>query len=182
MHRPDGSFVYHGHRFAALIRPDGMAEFAKPSDAKGWAKAVALGGSLPTDLNDIIWKAQGQDPDSAEKRWFLQHTEALRQQLQTQHHAQGMQRDAQRLQGKLASLWNNHHLSAATRRQRIFQLWDECSEEGEGGAARRSIEDFVRQHLPHDSRDAYSQLELRSLNAHRHSPQPFAPYLNELAS
>ena len=96
---------------------------------------------------------------------------------------------------ELRAIWNDDGLSAAARRQMLFEWWDDC-DEGPLGLAldpepqriqdvervqdaermRRQIEAFVRRVAPSGSPEAFTAAELRRLNAHRRSRQRFAPY------
>lgn len=179
--RADGSFVFRGHMVGAVIFADGSVDFGGSGGAvglQGMGKLGKLGlsGALPFDLTDAVMRAQGADPAGSEKRWFLRHTEALRRDLQEKHNAAVQLQAALRLQGRLMALWNDAQLSAAQRHKKIFEIWDQCDDKTGGRAARQAIEAFVRRFMPYDSAEAYSNLELRFLNAHRKSANPFSPY------
>ena len=67
------------------------------------------------------------------------------------------------------------------RRAALFELWDDCDEgpdeRGQAGQrARAMITGFIGAHLPRGSADAYTEDEIRLLDARGSSQQPFAPY------
>jgi hypothetical protein len=72
-------------------------------------------------------------------------------------------------------------LSAARRRELVFAIWDECSEESDatadyGAMARATIVAIVREAYPAGSERAYQPTELLALNERRSSRERFAPY------
>ena len=82
----------------------------------------------------------------------------------------------------LDALWIDARWPVAYRRQLLFELWDECLDEGPDDLvlastqARRTIEAFVRKRLPRGSADAFSDGELEQLNVRRESKEAFRPY------
>lgn len=75
-------------------------------------------------------------------------------------------------------------ISAAERRKLVFDLWDDCLEEGGGSdygvMARATIVAIVREVFPEGSPLAYGSAELLAMNERRSSRQLFAPYRAEL--
>ncbi len=170
--RSDGSHVYAGSRFTAVIEPDGSVVFQD-------RPAVATNGfsaSGTFDLTEAIMGAAGQDPLRAERDWFMRETEELRYRLELEHRRAESAAGLRRLRGRLSRVWSTTSRSAASRRRRLFALWDEAAEDDLGREARRIIVEFVREVLPAGSEDAYTEDELARLNASRESEQPFAPY------
>ncbi len=170
--RSDGSHVYAGSRFTAVIEPDGSVVFQD-------RPAVATNGfsaSGTFDLTEAMMGAAGQDPLRAERDWFMRETEELRYRLELEHRRAESAAGLRRLRGRLSRVWSTTSRSAASRRRRIFALWDEAAEDDLGREARRIIVEFVREVLPAGSEDAYTEDELARLNASRESEQPFAPY------
>ena len=81
------------------------------------------------------------------------------------------------LMARAAAIWGDDSISIVERRQRVFQLWDECDEDTPAGReARARIVRFIRELAPRGSPRAYPRAELRELNQHRRSEKPFAPY------
>ena len=82
----------------------------------------------------------------------------------------------------LFAIWRRPGWSYSLRRRILFELWDECAEQGEsfrvagGNTARRTIEEFVRTFLPADSPYGYRPEELAALNSRRESRGAFTPY------
>lgn len=133
--------------------------------------------SVSFDFYELFLLAMGEDPHPYQRLWILNETEALRDRLADESRARVLARAMQDLRPRLSRIWNDRRRPAPVRRRAIFEAWDECEEgtpEGEG--ARDAIESFVRDRLPCESRDAYTDEELEALNARRESAQEFAPY------
>jgi hypothetical protein len=74
-------------------------------------------------------------------------------------------------------IWGDDSISPAERRQRLFQLWDECDEDApDGREARQRVQRFVREVAPRGTPRAYPEAQLRELNRKRSSKAQFAPY------
>ena len=86
-----------------------------------------------------------------------------------------------RTPARLERIWRDR-TSAAEKRVLLFELWDECAEDGPSGvvsaasAVRAALVAFVRRRLPPGSRDAFTDEELRALNRRRTSRARFEPY------
>ncbi|MDB4975987.1 MAG: hypothetical protein JWN48_4328 [Myxococcaceae bacterium] len=93
--RPDGGYQYYGVGFAAVIEPNGMVRMSNavlrselhmdptvlPDGKTGGLNFFRL------DLG-LLRSAQakrGNDPDRTERRWFLERTRALREQMFERH-------------------------------------------------------------------------------------------------
>lgn len=170
--RPDGSQAYEGPRFTAIIRPDGSVHF----DDRPNVATNGFSASGTFDLTEAVMGAAGQDPLVAEREWFMRNTEELRHRLEAEHRRREMDAALRRLPGRLTRVWGSTSHSPASRRRRIFDLWDEMDEDETGQRARRIVIEFVREVLPAGGEDAYTDDELRRLNASRQSREPFAPY------
>src|ERR1039457_3884591 len=85
------------------------------------------------------------------------------------------------LSTKVRRLAARADLSAARRRELVFAIGDECSEESDsptdyGAMARATILSIVREAFPAGSDRAYQPTELLALNERRSSRERFAPY------
>lgn len=171
--RPDGSQVYTGHAFTATIRPDGSVDFADRGavDADG----VLQGRPATFDVTDMVMRASGQDPYSAERAWFMDETEEVRAALEVAEAERLRTTALARVPGRLASIWSRP-TPAAIRRRAIFALWDDCDEEGDGVLVRERVIAFIRMEIPSTSSDAFTTDELRRWNAGRASTEEFLPY------
>lgn len=129
-------------------------------------------GSGSFDPTAALIRATGQDPYAPEKACFLEDTLPLRADLRAAH--ERAQLAGLRLH--LERLWFDDPRPALERRAALFAAWDECREEEVGALARELIVSFIRQHLPAASADAFTDDELRALNARRTSTATFAPY------
>lgn len=140
----------------------------------------SLGGRIG-GLADWLTRAKR----SKARRDFLANTEALRTKLRTESQRSAERRAIVDLAKRLGAIWTNPSLDAATRKRRIFELWDDCAETDDGAEetppdagtkAREVIVAFVQQAAPATSRDGFSRTELDRLNAKRRSRARFDPY------
>ncbi|GAB4113098.1 MAG: hypothetical protein OHK0013_48720 [Sandaracinaceae bacterium] len=171
--RPDGSLEYRGHAFTARIAPDGAVSFSDRDAIQ--ADEMLQGGPARFDLTDLAMRGAGQDPYAAEREWFMEQTEEVRARLETEARAREREAALRGVPGRLASIWNSD-LPASVRRRRIFRMWDECDEEGDGLVVRRQVIEFVRAQVPANSPDAFTVEELRRWNNERESEMEFDPY------
>ncbi len=170
--RADGSLAYAGHRFEAIINPDGSVVF----NDRGNAQTNGFSASGSFDLTDALMGAAGQDPHAAERDWFMRRTREVRHRLEAAHRSQQAQRGLVRLRGRLARIWRTTTRSTAARRRRIFTMWDETSEDELGRRARAVVIAFIQDTIPAGSEEAYTESEIASLNARRENTERFAPY------
>ncbi len=172
VHRPDGTYHYAGHAFEAVIQPDGSVTFSDHPDAQ--FNGLSTSGSF--DMTDMFMHSAGQDPYAAEREWFMEETEAIRERLEDAARATAVTTSLRRLRGRLRSIWQDETETPSHRRRMIFDLWDESSEDGDGTAARQVVIDFVVETLPAAGPDRYPADELARLNASRSSTLRFNPY------
>jgi len=172
--QPDGSQLYAGHAFSATISPDGEVHFDDRPNASIGSAGLGLQGGF--DITDAVTRANGGDPYSSERAWFMRQTEALREQLEDAARVRSLAVSMRRLRGRLARVWQDESLGVAQRRRAIFDEWVIVDESGADGGARALIEQFVRDNLPASDASAYPADELRRLNARRGGASRFAPY------
>lgn len=171
--RPDGTYHYAGHAFEATIQPDGSVSFSDHPDAQ--FDGFSTSGSF--DATDMFMHAAGQDPYAAEREWFMEETEEIRERLEDEARAGATVASLRRLRGRLRSIWQDETESPSHRRRAIFELWDGAAEDdADGTAARAAVIEFVRETLPAGSTNAYPTDELARLNASRESTLRFNPY------
>ncbi len=171
--RPDGSQVWEGPRLTGVIRTDGSVEFNDRPNVQ--TNGISTSGTF--DATEAIMGAAGQDPLRAEREYFMRQTEDVRARLEAEHRRRQMDAGLQSLRGRLARVWATTERSTAARRRRIFGIWDETDEDDGGGRrARQIIIAFIRENLPAGSEDAYTDEEIRRLNAARESREEFRPY------
>jgi len=139
-----------------------------------------VGGGF--DLTDWAMRHAGQDPYSYRKAAFLERTRDERAQMSATEERENIRDSLAALPEFLGRVWDYTPWSKAKRRQVLFELWDECAEEGSPAVlqasktARATIVAFIRRELPDGHADAYTTEELRTLNATRKSEIPFEPY------
>ena len=141
-----------------------------------------LGFKFGPDLNDTILRSLGQDPYRYEKQKQLDQTRDARVRMAQEACKKRLAQAIAQTPKRLRAIWQDPRLSPAQKRTSIFQMWDECAEEGDpqmlraSRMIRQAILGFIRKHLPQRSKFAYSDEELRRLNARRRSRAEFAPY------
>jgi hypothetical protein len=127
----------------------------------------------PMDAQDRLAKRYGIDPYAANKLRYLDRTRDQRVAIGKRHREQELKKSVIYMQQHVARLYGMT-TDVAKRKQGLFELWDECSEEGtpeeiEGGEAARA---FAMNHL---RALKLTPDEVRAFNAQRRSKQPFAP-------
>ncbi len=178
--RSDGSYRYQGVGFDAVIERDGSAVMRdKFGKARFVLSPVQFANGLwgftflkaRYDLFGLLDRVFHNDPFRSERRRFLIATRELRDQLATEAYA----RSAGALERALEMIWSAGGLSFAERRRRTVALWEEQAEDEVGRLGRALIVRFIRQRCPAESACAFSDQELRDINAKRESA-PFHPY------
>lgn len=118
------------------------------------------------------------------KQAFLDVTAPMRSKMAEQHSSKNTDAALVRLGRELVAIWKDAAVPLSIRKQRVFERWDGCSEAEPdddpkthpGERARRRIEKFIRTHAKPGTEHAYTDVELRRLNAHRRSKASFDPY------
>jgi hypothetical protein len=186
--RPDGGGGYRMDRetFAARVDRDGRVTFTdKPniqSDGPTAGGFGALGWAGRFDVTDAIMRARGEDPYRYEKAKFLDETREMRCAMAAVERSDNLREAVHALSSFLDKIWSHDAWSPAERRRVIFELWDDCAEEGDvemlaaAAQARASIVGFIRRRLPEGSTAGYGLDELARLNRGRRSQQVFDPY------
>lgn len=170
--RTDGTYHWQGSGFEAVIHPDGSVSFSDHPDVSvDWGS-----GSGSFDLTDAIMHGAGQDPYQAEREWFMEQSETLRERLETQARTQQQAHSLTGVRSQVRTIWEDTSRPAADRRRAIFELWDECADGEEGAPARDAIIAFIRREIPDSSADSFTMIELARMNAHRESTERFDPY------
>lgn len=176
--------------FTATLHPSGRVEF------KFKGTAVHKMG-----MTDAMRAAAGEELFARAKRALLKRTFQLRLAMAEDWAKAQIEAELAKLGPQLEKIWRRPDWSAFKRRQAIFTLWDDCEEappkkkakpvsvdsvldgarKTAGQKARKKIVTFVRTRLPSGSENAYTEEELRTLNAKRHSRRRFAPYPKDKA-
>lgn len=169
---PDGSYTYRGHAFTATIRPTGEVVYSD----RGAVEYDMGSGSGSFDLGDMVMGAAGQDPYAQERAWFEEEHQELIDRLVDEARVADRTRSLRRLRSDLGLLWEDRSRSAERRRRQLFERWDQASEAEDDREARDIIMAYIREHVPQDGEDAYTDAEIASLNAGRESTERFAPY------
>jgi hypothetical protein len=159
--------------------PGGIAKSRSPFSAFGEGVRVGVSGHL--DVTDLAMKLAGQDPYSSSKRAIIDETREQRFCMAKRFQDQQKKQELFTLATRVRRLATRVDLSAAERRELVFAIWDECSEESDSttdynAMARATILSIVREAFPAGSDRAYQPAELLALNDRRSSHQRFAPY------
>jgi len=146
-------------------------------------------------LKDLVPAMQGVKFWIKRKRRLLNATKDMRLKMAVDFASKNIDKQLKRLHRDLIAIWTSDQ-PPHTRRGLLFEAWDDCDERitvqlpgftdrdseidelrtSAGEKARAQILAFIRRHLPADSGDAYTDAELRTLNAKRVSKARFAPY------
>jgi hypothetical protein len=173
----DGTYRWEGLTFVAHVDADGRIHF---QDHGGWTW-VPMGASF--DVTDWFMRMRRDDPYRPAKQKVVDVTFGDRARLRAAADATIMRAALDDLPQYLFAVWRERRVSRELRRRILFELWDECAEDGNalmvfgGDQARRTIEAFVRAHLPPEGPHAYTYQELERLNGARTSRARFSPYL-----
>lgn len=142
---------------------------------------AGLGVSGRLDVTDQVMKLAGQNPYASTKRTMANETREQRLCMAKRYQGERQKQELFALSTKVRRLAARADLSAARRRELVFAIWDECSEESDsptdyGAMARATILSIVREAFPVGSDRAYQPTELLALNERRSSRERFAPY------
>lgn len=184
--RVDGSFVYNRNGLHATIDKRGDVAFSNrpfsnpallaSTPIEPPPGAVAPRGRSSSGVSAVAKFSLDLDfsgPHKAERRWFMDRTRALRDELAARARTQSLEA----LSGVLEQIWSRGDYSFAERRRRTFEAWDALADDELGDKARSLVTRFVRKRCPPSSGCAYDSEELARLNQDRHGSAVFDPYL-----
>jgi hypothetical protein len=114
------------------------------------------------DLTDEIMRALGQDPYARAKARFLSATFEFRIRMAMTARQEDMKTALGHLPEYLDALWADARYTPRERRRLLYELWYETDRTPEGARAARTIDEFVRRHLPCGSAEGYSGAELEA--------------------
>jgi hypothetical protein len=193
----DGGYRWEGTGFAARIEPDGSVSFSDlpglrfgglgpEADPTAYADFRPAPGALPPgstvdvrfrfDITEALERRHGNDPYYADRAWFLEQTENVRDRLARRHAEEQHRRQLLRLRGRLDALMQDESRPLSSRHREVFATWDDFDEDEVGRRARDALIAFVRERWPEGSANAFTAAELEALNAGRTSEERFAPY------
>ncbi|MBA3392862.1 MAG: hypothetical protein H0T89_09465 [Deltaproteobacteria bacterium] len=145
------------------------------------AVVPVLGGGF--DVTDWLMRRKKNDPYASRKLAFLDSTRDERVEIGRQHRQQQLQQTAIMMRKNLERMW--HSIGEPTaRKQALFELWDEITEDAGGdavlaeasAAARKQVIGFIRARLPAGSEHAFTPGEITALARRQQSRATFAPY------
>lgn len=137
--RQDGTYQYKGHAFKAIVEEDGSVTFDD---------GYKQGSTVSFDMTDLIMRRRGEDPYRVEKRWFLEGTEGLRDELLERWIAKQTIIALRKLRGRLLRISEDGTLSDRQRAERVIAMFRDTSDDKAGAEARRTIEEFVANRMP----------------------------------
>lgn len=193
----DGGYRWEGTGFTARIEPDGAVSFSDlpgfrfgglgpEADPAAFADFRPAPGALPPgstvdvrfrfDITEALERRHGNDPYYADRAWFLEQTEEVRDRLARRHAEEQHRRQLLRLRGRLDALMRDEARPIAARHREVFATWDDFDEDEVGRRARDALITFVRERWPEGSANAFTDAELDALNAGRTSDERFEPY------
>lgn len=162
--------------FVARVARDGSVHFSDKSNVR----TTGLGASF--DLTDAIMRWLGDDPYKYEKLAFLRRTEDERIARRQENDEDQLREALHKLPELLTKIWQDDRRSPKERRQLLFELWDECADNGSeevvrvGKQVRATILAFICARVPSGSERAFSPEEIDRLNEIRASHESFYPY------
>lgn len=203
--REGGKWIYRdpGGKFVATLQPDGGVEFRNKLYDINVVSTPGISGDgehfvgveVEYDPVGVARLSIGKDPSPRIKAQLLAATFEMRMEVATKYHKERLLEQLAGIGDELDGIWNRS-LSVAERKRLLFELWDECDEPGGqlpgfqtadasaldeirrqyAKAARQKIIRFIRSVVPAEGPDAYTDIELATLNHRRVSEHPFAPY------
>ncbi len=197
--RRNGKLVFRdtAGRFKATLSADGRVHFKDLPVAIGRDPNTGRVKMGMPGLAEGVRAAQGQELYQQEKRRLLEETFELRLRMAVDFAVDKIDRRLASLYRELLEQWGKSDRTDAERRVDLFRRWDECEEglsvrlpgfdgaasselddlrRSAGEQARETIERFIRRQLPPGSPQAFTEAELRRLNASRDSKARFSPY------
>jgi len=162
-----------------LHDPKGIDMNRSPFQAVGSGVGVGVSGHL--DLNDQLMKLAGQDPYASAKRKLADETREQRLCMARRYQGEQQKQELFALSTKVRRIAARADLSMGERRELVFSIWDECTEESGtttdfGATARATILSIAREAFPEGTSEAYRPSELLALNGRRSSGERFTPY------
>lgn len=179
-----GTYGHNTQAWRAKIRRDGRVELEDKIPLPGveLSDNGLVGVKLSFDLTDLVMQMRGDMVNAPEKRKFLAATKDVRTKMARDTQETDLIQALSQLKPQLNAIWNNDVLSLAAKKQRLFDLWDECAQNGSGDVMRASelirasIIAFIAAHLPKGSEGAFSVEELKRFNHSRTQETEFNPY------
>jgi hypothetical protein len=195
--KENGKLVYRdpSGRFVATLNPDGRVNFRNKGAKATWTN-IGMAGP-----GDVLSAAAGEDPYARLKAALLKATFEMRLGMAVDFQKKQLDKRLSRLEGELDKIWADERRDLASRKELLFQRWDECDEpeeipagaelpgfgsvenseldkarQGAATSARKRILKFIREHAPKGSPEAFSAAELADMNRRRASKQKFEPY------
>ena len=135
----DGTHRYRGHAFKAIVEKDGSVTFDD---------GYRQGSTLVFDITDAIMRRRGEDPYRVEKRWFLEGTAELRQELFERWRAKQILVALRKLRGRLLRVIEDGTLTAPQKAARVIAMFLDTADDEAGTAARNTITELVAERMP----------------------------------
>ena len=174
--RSDGTYEYDGHVFRALVRRDGLVDFAD-SGTNVELRPSLIPFKATGDISDLVEKlVLGKELYSAEKLWFLDQTRELRDKLATAYRLEEAARARRELEQQLQRILHDHNFNVAQKHSAVFALWQDCGDDAQARQTQQQVEAFVQRFMPVGSELGFAQAELEHFNAQRVGLRPFRPY------
>ncbi|HVI03970.1 MAG TPA: hypothetical protein VM869_35005 [Enhygromyxa sp.] len=192
-----GKLIYRdpAGRFVATLNPDGRVNFRNKGAKATWTN-IGMAGP-----GDILSAAAGEDPYARLKAALLKATFEMRLGMAIDFQKRQLDKRLSRLDSELDKIWADERRDLSSRKELLFQRWDECDEpedtdagaelpgfgpvenselddarQGAAASARKQILKFIREHAPKGSTEAFTAAELADMNRRRASKQKFNPY------
>jgi hypothetical protein len=180
--RAGGGYAWKDTTFEMKIARDGTVAFDDESPIKHRMDRGI--GSFQFDLNDALIGAAGSDPYAYEKRKALHATKELRAELAEAACRERLASAVRDVRPRLERIWARKDISLELKKKKIFEIWDDCDEEGSPDVVRATVQiraavfDFVFENLPREGVFAFSDRDIERLNRDKRSKTEFRPYEN----
>jgi len=169
---------------ALKFLPDRFKDFLKRLDLKGGKEEVPIPNAAQpppafTISISIDFDLQERQIANGLKLKVIHITEPFLDRIAELHNESVLEspESYRGIELSLMALMNRPTISIAEKRERIFDLWDECNASRVGTRAQGRIVGFIEEILPEHSPYAYTLEEVQRFNGRRASGEAFLPYL-----
>ncbi len=135
----DGTHRYRGHAFKAIVETDGSVTFDD---------GYRQGTTLAFDITDAMMRRRGEDPYRVEKRWFLEGTAELRQELFERWRTKQILVALRKLRGRLLRIIEDGTLTTSQKAARVIAMFKDTADDEAGVAARNAITELMAERMP----------------------------------
>jgi hypothetical protein len=175
--KPDGAGTKSEHKtFKIKFAGDGSVKRIDDKRNWQWVKIHGIPIAATFDVSDMMMRQHGIDPYASYKLKVLDETRDQRVELGKRYRTQQLAQSRQLMQKNIERLVATAR-DADALKQGLFELWDDCAEDGPDDellvaarAAREQVLGYIRAHVK------LTEEELARFNKQRKSRAIFTPY------